>query len=228
MRALDYVIDVNFYPTEAARTANARHRPVGLGVMGLQYALYRKGVAFDSEEAARVQRRADGGDRLLRLRGVERPGRRARHLSDVRRLEVGPRAAAAGHGRPARGRARPPGRGAARRQLDWSPLREKIAAQGMRNSNVLAIAPTATISNIMGTLALHRAAVQEPVRQVEPLRRVRGPQPVPGTRPQDSEASGAATSPTRSSTSTATSASSISLPRSSSATAPPSSSSRAC
>jgi ribonucleoside-diphosphate reductase alpha chain len=44
------VIDVNFYPTEPARTTNLRHRPVGLGVMGLQYALYRRGVAFGSEE----------------------------------------------------------------------------------------------------------------------------------------------------------------------------------
>ncbi len=51
MQALDNVIDVNFYPTEAARTANQRHRPVGLGVMGLQYALYRKGIAFASAEA---------------------------------------------------------------------------------------------------------------------------------------------------------------------------------
>ena len=67
VRALDNVIDINFYPTEAARTANMRHRPVGLGVMGLQYALYRKGVAFGSEEAARLRRRVDGGDRALRL-----------------------------------------------------------------------------------------------------------------------------------------------------------------
>ena len=53
VRALDYVIDVNFYPTDPARTANMRHRPVGLGVMGLQYALYAKGLAFGSEEALR-------------------------------------------------------------------------------------------------------------------------------------------------------------------------------
>ena len=51
MRARDDVIDVNYYPTDAARTANLRHRPVGLGLMGLQYALSRKGLAFDSPEA---------------------------------------------------------------------------------------------------------------------------------------------------------------------------------
>ncbi|MEM9666161.1 MAG: ribonucleoside-diphosphate reductase subunit alpha, partial [Bacteroidota bacterium] len=52
VRALDSVIDLNFYPTDAARRANTRHRPIGLGVMGLQYALYERGVAFGSEEAA--------------------------------------------------------------------------------------------------------------------------------------------------------------------------------
>ena len=51
VRALDDVIDVNFYPTEPARLANSRHRPIGLGVMGLQYALYAKGIDFDSPEA---------------------------------------------------------------------------------------------------------------------------------------------------------------------------------
>jgi ribonucleoside-diphosphate reductase alpha chain len=51
VRALDNVIDINFYPTEAARRANMRHRPVGLGVMGLQNALYEKGMSFASEAA---------------------------------------------------------------------------------------------------------------------------------------------------------------------------------
>ena len=67
VRALDNVIDVNFYPTEPARTANSRHRPVGLGVMGLQYALYRQGRGVRLGGGDRVQRRDDGGDRLLRL-----------------------------------------------------------------------------------------------------------------------------------------------------------------
>jgi ribonucleoside-diphosphate reductase alpha chain len=51
VRALDNVIDINFYPTEAARNANQRHRPVGLGVMGLQNALYKKGLSLCLEEA---------------------------------------------------------------------------------------------------------------------------------------------------------------------------------
>ena len=51
VRALDNVIDINFYPTEAARLSNQRHRPIGLGVMGLANALYMKGIAFASPEA---------------------------------------------------------------------------------------------------------------------------------------------------------------------------------
>ena len=69
VRALDNVIDINFYPTEAARLANSRHRPIGMGIMGLANTLYMKGIAFASPEAVRVQRRGHGGDRLLRLRG---------------------------------------------------------------------------------------------------------------------------------------------------------------
>ena len=51
MRMLDNVIDINYYPAEAARLANTRHRPVGLGVMGMQDALYAKRVPFDTPEA---------------------------------------------------------------------------------------------------------------------------------------------------------------------------------
>ena len=51
VRALDNVIDVNFYPTEAAKTSNMRHRPIGLGVMGLQNSLFVKNIPFTSDEA---------------------------------------------------------------------------------------------------------------------------------------------------------------------------------
>ena len=51
VRALDNVIDINFYPTEAAKTANSRHRPIGLGIMGLQNALYKKDIPFASPAA---------------------------------------------------------------------------------------------------------------------------------------------------------------------------------
>ncbi|HET9123824.1 MAG TPA: ribonucleoside-diphosphate reductase subunit alpha, partial [Solirubrobacteraceae bacterium] len=151
VRALDDVIDVNFYPTEPARTANARHRPVGLGVMGLQYALYRKGLAFDAPEAIAFSDEAleavafyayEASSDLAAERGTYRSytgskwerGILPQDTVALLEAERGIPIAVQGGGR-----------------LDWAPLREKIAAQGMRNSNVLAIAPTATISNIMGT-----------------------------------------------------------------------------
>jgi ribonucleoside-diphosphate reductase alpha chain len=151
VRALDDVIDVNFYPTEAARTANLRHRPVGLGVMGLQYALYARGLAFDSPEAAEF------GDELM-----EAVAFHAYEASSDLAAERGTYPSYAGSKwdrgllppdtvdvlAEERGIAVEVPRGG---RLDWAPLRERIAAQGMRNSNVIAIAPTATIANIMGT-----------------------------------------------------------------------------
>jgi ribonucleoside-diphosphate reductase alpha chain len=151
VRALDDVIDVNFYPTEAARTANTRHRPIGLGVMGLQYALYRKGVAFGSDEALAF------GDELMEAIAFY-----AYETSSDLAAERGTYATYAGSKwdrgllppdtvdllETERGAPVEVPRGG---KLDWGPLRRKIAAQGMRNSNVLAIAPTATISNIMGS-----------------------------------------------------------------------------
>jgi ribonucleoside-diphosphate reductase alpha chain len=151
VRALDDVIDVNFYPTEPARTTNLRHRPVGLGVMGLQYALYRRRVAFDSEEAATF------GDELM-----EAIAYYAYEASSDLASERGAYASFAGSKwdrgllpqdtlellTSSRGEPVEVARGG---RLDWTPLRQKIARQGMRNSNVIAIAPTATIANIMGT-----------------------------------------------------------------------------
>ena len=64
--------------------------------------------------------------------------------------------------------------------LDWEPLRARIKQHGMRNSNCLAIAPTATIANIVGVSAVDRADLPEPVREVEPVGRVHGGQRVPG------------------------------------------------
>jgi ribonucleoside-diphosphate reductase alpha chain len=151
VRALDNVIDVNFYPTEAARIANTRHRPVGLGVMGLQYALYRKGLVFASPEAAEF------GDQLMEAIAFY-----AYETSSDLAAERGHYPSYAGSKwergllpqdtvellEAERGVPLQVPRGG---KLDWQPLRDKIAAQGMRNSNVLAIAPTATISNIMGS-----------------------------------------------------------------------------
>ncbi len=151
IRALDNVIDINFYPTDAARTANSRHRPIGLGVMGLQNALFKKKLSFASEEAVAfndefmeaISYYAYGASSdLAAERGTYSTYRGSKWdrgilpqdsldlLEDERGEEVTvPRGG----------------------KMDWRSVRDKILKHGMRNSNVLAIAPTATISNIMGT-----------------------------------------------------------------------------
>ncbi len=151
VRALDNVIDINFYPTEAARRANMRHRPVGLGVMGLQNALYEKGMSFASEAAVEFNDEFmeaiafyayEASSDLAAERGAYstfKGSKWDRGLLPADTLELLERE---------RGEAVEVPRGG---RLDWEALRGKIRRQGMRNSNVLAIAPTATISNIMGT-----------------------------------------------------------------------------
>ena len=151
IRALDNVIDINFYPTDAASTANSRHRPIGLGVMGLQNALYKKGYSFASEQAV------DFNDEFMEAisyyaysSSSDLAGERGTYQSykgskwdrgllpqdtlDLLAQERGQDIEVPRGGK-----------------MDWRPVRDKIAQHGMRNSNVLAIAPTATISNIMGT-----------------------------------------------------------------------------
>jgi ribonucleoside-diphosphate reductase alpha chain len=150
MRMLDNVIDINYYPAEAAKRANTRHRPVGLGVMGLQDALYTKRIAFDSVEAV------DFNDEIMEAvafyaysTSSDIAAERGRYPSfqgskwdrgllplDTLALLEQERGTPVLVDRKAR--------------LDWEGLRGKIRHQGMRNSNCIAIAPTATISNIMG------------------------------------------------------------------------------
>ena len=151
IRALDNVIDINFYPTEAAKTANSRHRPIGLGVMGLQNALYKRGLAFASDAAVEFN------DEMMEAIAYYAYGA----SSDLAK-ELGAYSSYKGSKwdrgllpqdtldllEDERGRNIDVPRGG---KMDWSVVRSKIATQGMRNSNVLAIAPTATISNIMGT-----------------------------------------------------------------------------
>jgi ribonucleoside-diphosphate reductase alpha chain len=151
IRALDNVIDINFYPTQAAKTANSRHRPIGLGVMGLQNALYKRGLSFASDAAVEFN------DEFM-----EAIAYYAYSASSDLAAEVGTYSTYKGSKwdrgllpqdtvdllETERDRRIDIPRGG---KMDWSVVREKIAKHGMRNSNVLAIAPTATISNIMGT-----------------------------------------------------------------------------
>ena len=166
VRALD-VIDINLYPTEPTRTANSRHRPVGLGVMGSIRALPQGCVRLACSGRVRRSRAEAIAYFAYEVSSDSPPSATGPQL--LCRLEVGRgllpqdtlELLEAERGAPVEVE-----RGGA---LDWAPLWAKIAAQGMRNSNVLAIAPTATIANIMGTLTVHRADVQEPVRQVQPV-----------------------------------------------------------
>ena len=150
MRMLDNVIDINFYPVEAAANSNLRHRPVGLGVMGMQDALYDKKIAFDSAEAVDFNDEAmeaiafhayTASSDLAAERGAypsyagSKWSRGMMPLDTLDLLEK------------ERGIPILVDR---KSRLDWPALRERIAKQGMRNSNCLAIAPTATISNILG------------------------------------------------------------------------------
>lgn len=151
VRALDNVIDLNFYPTEAARRSNQRHRPIGLGVMGLANALYLKDVPFASAAAVEFN------DEFM-----EAVAWFAYEASSDLAAERGAYSTFAGSKwdrgllppdtldllAEERGEAIDVPRGG---RMDWDALRARIARQGMRNSNVLAIAPTATISNITGT-----------------------------------------------------------------------------
>jgi ribonucleoside-diphosphate reductase alpha chain len=150
MRMLDNVIDINYYPSDAAQRANLRHRPVGLGVMGLQDALYFKRIGFDSQEAVDfVDQITEAIAFYAYSASADLAVERGRYSTfegskwdrgllplDTLALLEQERGMPVLVDRKCR--------------LDWDSLRSKIRQQGMRNSNCLAIAPTATISNIMG------------------------------------------------------------------------------
>ncbi len=152
MRMLDNVVDLNFYPTVEAKNSNLKHRPVGLGIMGYQDALFELGMAFDSAEALQLT------DELMELvsynaikSSMELAKERGSYKSfkgskwdrgmlpldtlDLLEEERGVHIPVARTSR-----------------LDWDSLRKDIKKNGMRNSNTMAIAPTATISNVSGSL----------------------------------------------------------------------------
>ena len=150
MRMLDNVIDINYYAVRKARESNLRHRPVGLGVMGFQDCLYRLRIAYASPEAAEFADRSMeavcyhaywASTELARERG--RYSSFAGSLWDRGILPHDSLELLAQQ----RGGYVEVDRSST---MDWDALRRQIAAHGMRNSNCVAIAPTATISNIIG------------------------------------------------------------------------------
>ena len=150
VRMLDNVIDINFYPAPEAKNANHRHRPVGLGLMGFQDALSACGISYASKEGVDF---ADSSmeaisyyaimasSRLAEERGTYStyegskwdrgllPIDTVKILQEERGMDIQMDDTA---------------------RMDWAPVREHVAKHGMRNSNVMAIAPTATISTIIG------------------------------------------------------------------------------
>ena len=153
MRMLDNVIDINYYAVDKARNSNLRHRPVGLGIMGFQDCLHRLRLAYASPEAVEF------ADRSMEMvayaaywASTELAAERGRYASfhgslwergilpqdtlDILSAERG------GYVELDRSSS-----------LNWDALRTRIKRHGMRNSNCLAIAPTATIANIVGVSA---------------------------------------------------------------------------
>lgn len=150
MRMLDNVIDYNFYSVIQARRSNLRHRPVGLGLMGFQDALYQLGIPYSSDAAVKF---ADESMELISYYAIEA----STNLAEER----GPYATFEGS-LWSKGilpidsiKLLAQTRGTYLQQdttqtLDWETLRQRVMTVGMRNSNTMAIAPTATISNICG------------------------------------------------------------------------------
>jgi ribonucleoside-diphosphate reductase alpha chain len=136
---LDRVIDINYYPTSEAEFSNHKWRPVGLGLMGLQDVFFKKGLAFDSADAKELSRTISAHIYFHALWA-------STELAEVH----GPHESFDGT-RAAKGDLQfdlwgvtPPA------ELDWDALRARIAAHGLRNSLLIAIAPTATIASIVG------------------------------------------------------------------------------
>jgi ribonucleoside-diphosphate reductase alpha chain len=150
MRMLDNVIDLNHYPIDEARNSNLKHRPVGLGLMGFQDALWKVGIGYASEAAV------DFADQSMEaisyyaiLASTELAAERGAYPSfpgskwdrGLLPIDTVPMLAEE------RGE---PIAVDLSTTMDWDVVRAAIATHGMRNSNTMAIAPTATIANIQG------------------------------------------------------------------------------
>jgi ribonucleoside-diphosphate reductase alpha chain len=151
IRMLDNVIDINYYSVPQAETSNFRHRPIGLGLMGFQDALYKIDASYGSEDAVTF---ADRSMEAISYFAIEASSELATERSSYSSYEgslwsqgIFPLDSldilVAQRGEKYINVNRD-------KTLDWDSLKAKVAAAGMRNSNVMAIAPTATIANITG------------------------------------------------------------------------------
>ena len=153
VRMLDNVIDINYYPTKEAEIANQRHRPIGLGLMGFQDALFIQNLSYASQEAVEF---ADLSMEAISYYAIE--------ASIALAKEKGPYATYRGSKwdrgllpldtlallEQERGGYLDVDRSA---KMNWTPIRQELKKNGIRNSLVMAIAPTATIGNIVGVTA---------------------------------------------------------------------------
>ena len=150
MRMLDNVIDINYYAVKKARDSNLRHRPVGLGLMAFQDSLYELRIPYASQEAVKFADQSMeaicyyaywASTELARERGKYSSYKGSLWDRGILPFDTLDMLSEARGGYVEVDRSS---------TLDWDALRKKIAQDGMRNSNCVAIAPTATISNIIG------------------------------------------------------------------------------
>lgn len=148
IRMLDNVIDINFYPTKEGEVSNLRHRPIGLGIMGFQDALFKMNISFSSQEALDFSNKSGeivsyyailASSELAKERGTYHSYKGSKWdrgifpidtinlLEQERDMKIDV---------------------SRMTHLDWAPVRAHVRQYGMRNSNTMAVAPTATISNI--------------------------------------------------------------------------------
>ena len=151
IRMLDNVININYYSVDTAKNSNFKHRPIGLGLMGFQDALYLQDIPYCSEEAVEF---ADKSMELISYNAIHASTELAKERGAYESFEgslwskgILPKDSL---------EILEENRGSEylnvdrSETLDWESLRKKVIKDGMRNSNVMAIAPTATISNITG------------------------------------------------------------------------------
>ena len=148
MRMLDNVVDINFYPTKESENANMRHRPVGLGSMGWHDVFYALDIDYSSEEAVALSDKIYenisyaailGSSKLAKERGTYQTYKGSLWDQNILPIDTYKKLLKT------RGK-----REKVETTLDWNIVRDHIKQHGMRNSNTMAIAPTATISYICG------------------------------------------------------------------------------
>ncbi len=150
IRMLDNVVDINFYPTVEAQRSNLKHRPIGLGVMGFQDALFMLDCSFESAKAVEIADRVMEiisyhailtSSKLAKERGAYETFKGSkwhRGIFPIDTLDLLEQERGV------------PIDVSRERRLDWTPVYAHVREHGMRNSNTMAVAPTATIANIAG------------------------------------------------------------------------------